>query len=337
MIEASFPILGAAFVVLVVLPGFALVAKLVLAAIERTAGVLQGLGVRYVVLVSASAVPLAWCLSAGLAQVLGGDSTTSCVFEHDVAPLCLEPGFFSLVLAAWCIGATVLGAGAEAFAPRRSTSDAARDVERRLARLIEAHPRLAALRGRTLVTDAPHVALETRGLRSPRVVLGAAFVRGLSEAQLAGALTHELEHVMARDPLRYGTIAAALAVNPIGRFLLEPHARRWVAAREARCDRDAVVRGAAPLDLAETVVRAARPERCAVALGAHDTASLSLRVNLLVAFAERAPRADAPARSPLPWATLLLVITLVLPHTTSTHALDVLHFTAERALAALIR
>mgnify|MGYP000861631835 CR=1 FL=1 len=65
MIEATFPLLGTAFVVLIVLPAFALLAKAGLVMLERdeVGGPLHGLNLRYVVLTASSALPLAWLLS----------------------------------------------------------------------------------------------------------------------------------------------------------------------------------------------------------------------------------------------------------------------------------
>ena len=125
----------------------------------------------------------------------------------------------------------------------------------------------------------------------------------------------------------------------LGRFLLEPHAARWKAAREAHCDREAVLDGAEPLSLADAIVRAARPSaREVAALGAHDASVLSFRVRMLLAFAERAPvRCCREGRSMMPLAIALLAGALVLPHHAGADALDVLHSGAEQALVYLWR
>ncbi len=291
MIEATFPLLGTAFVVLIVLPAFALLAKAGLVMLERdeVGGPLHGLNLRYVLLTGSSVLPLAWFLSAGLHQVETGKSALACLFDHDTAELCFEPGFFALVLAVAALASSI-GVMRRHRSVRRASSDAALALERRIARIAAGDLTLAGLRDRIAVTEDAEYVLGTHGLLMPRVFVATSFADKLSDEMLASALAHEAEHVRARDPLRYLVLQLALAVNPFGRFLLEPHAARWQAAREAHCDREAVIHGAAPLPLADAIVRAARPSsREAVALGARDTAVLKFRIGLLLAFAERAP------------------------------------------------
>jgi Zn-dependent protease with chaperone function len=335
MIEATFPLLGTAFVVLVVLPAFALLAKAGLVMLERdeAGGPLHGLNLRYVLLTGSSALPIAWLLSAGLHQAETGKSALACLLDHDTAELCFEPGFFALVLAA-AIFASSIGVVRKHRGARASSTDAARTLLRRVARIIASDPVLAGLHDRVVVTDDDGFALGTHGLLKPRVFIGTAFASRLSDEMLASALGHEAEHVRSLDPLRYLILQLALAVNPFGRFLLEPHAARWHAAREAHCDREAVILGAAPLPLADAIVRAARPgAREAVALGARDTAVLKFRIGMLLAFSERAPaRCCHQGPSAFPVAFVLLLIALLLPHQTGTAALDVLHTGAEHAL-----
>lgn len=335
MIEATFPLLGTAFVVLIVLPAFALLAKAGLVMLERdeVGGPLHGLNLRYVVLTASSALPLAWLLSAGLHQVETGKSALACLLDHDTAELCFEPGFFALVLAA-AVLASSLGVIRKHRGVRSSSSDGAGALRQRVTRIVASDPGLACLQQRVVVTDDKSFALGTHGWLKPRVFIGSAFASRLSDEMLASALGHEAEHVRALDPLRYLILQLALAVNPFGRFLLEPHAARWQATREAHCDREAVIHGAAPLPLADAIVRAARPgAREAVALGARDTAVLKFRIGMLLAFAERPPaRCCHQGPSAFPVAFILLLIALLLPHQTGTAALDVLHAGAEHAL-----
>jgi hypothetical protein len=335
VIEATFPLLGTAFVVLIVLPAFALLAKAGLVMLERdeVGGPLHGLNLRYVFLTGSSALPIAWLLSAGLHQAETGKSALACLFDHDTAELCFEPGFFALMLAV-AILASSIGVLRRHRGVRVSSSESARTLVRRVAGIVASDPALASLRDRIVVTDDVGFALGTHGLVKPRVFIGAAFAVRLSDEMLASALAHEAEHVRALDPLRYLMLQLALAVNPFGRFLLEPHAARWQAAREAHCDREAVIHGAAPLPLADAIVRAARPgAREVVALGARDTAVLKFRIGMLLAFSERAPaRCCHQGPSAFPVAFVLLLIALLLPHQTGTAALDVLHTGAEHAL-----
>jgi hypothetical protein len=335
MSEAAFPLLGAAFVVLLVLPAFALLAKLALLALERdeAGGLLHGLNLRYLLLAGSSFLPLAWLCSAGLHQVERGESTLACLVGHGAEVHCFEPGFFALT-----VGLVALGCSFSPLRGHRRVAAAdgvdAANLYARIEGILDCRPMLQGLRGRVVATQAPDFALGTRGWVKPRVFIGIAFAARLSDDMLASALGHEHEHVRARDPLRYRLLEIALAVNPFGRFLLEPHAARWYGAREAHCDREAVFHGALPLPLADAIVRAARPSsQEAVALGARDTAMLEFRIRMLVAFAERSPdRCCHREPSPFPAAFVLLAVALLLPHQTGTAALDVLHASAERTL-----
>jgi hypothetical protein len=333
MTEAAFPLLGSAFVMLVVLPAFALLARGALWALDQkeAGGPLRRPNVRYLVLVGSSALPLAWFFSAGLHQAEEG-SVVACLFHHKAAALCFEPGLFAGTLALLLIGLSLRTVRGVARA-HRSDSTRARDLVRRVERIIDGRAPLCDLAKRIVVTEDPGFALGTQGVFRPRVVLGRSYAEGLHDDALASALGHEAEHVRALDPLRYLVLSIALAANPFGRWLLEPHARRWFAVREAHCDREAVIRGAAPLSLAEAIVQAARPTRReAVGLGARDTSMLKFRIGLLFAFAEKRPT-DCCRRGPLaiPTAVALLLIALLLPHHAGTEALDAVHAGAEHA------
>lgn len=334
MSEAAFPLLGTAFVMLAVLPAAAVLAKGALWAMERSrdGGALQRLKLRYLVLVGSTALPLAWLLSAGVHQVEEAQSAIACLLEHDAAADCFEPGFFAAALALVVLGLSFKSLRAASGA-HVSRSPRARGLERRIARIVDGHPSVRALESRVRVTEEHGFALATQGVVRPRVIVGLSYAAGLEDDALAGALGHEAEHVRAHDPLRYLVLSASLAVNPFGRWLLDPHARRWLAARETHCDREAVMHGAAPLSLAAAIVQAARPTRSeVVALGAPDTSVLRLRIGLLFAFAEKRP-AHRRRRGPsaVAIALALVAVALVLPHHTGTEALDAVHAGVEQA------
>lgn len=290
MREAVFPLLGTALVVFVVLPCCALLAKLGLLLLERdeAGGPLHGLNARFFLLTAASVLPLSWFLSAGLHQAESGKSVLACMFQHDTG-LCFEPGYFALTLLV--VAVTLSGSAIRGQLQRwncRTINDDS--LTESIQQIFVLHPELRSLCGRIRFTDEAGFALGTRGLVRPMVFVGTGFAAQLSNDMLASALGHEREHLRSLDPLRYLVLRIALAVNPFGRFLLEPHAKRWHAAREAHCDREAVIHGSAPLSLAEAIVRAARPSsRELVALGARDTAVLKFRIEMLFAFAERRP------------------------------------------------
>lgn len=338
MTEIGFPLLGAAFVVLVILPAFALLAKAGLTLLEsdHAGGPLQRLNLRYLLLTGSTVLPLAWFCSAGLHQVESGKSALACLFDHAASARCLEPGFFALTLCAIALAcSTSVLRGLRGARPRNSSD--ANDLRVRIERLVLDHPMLAGVRGKIVATNAPGFAIGTYGWIRPQVFLGVAFASRLSDDMLMSALGHECEHARSLDPLRYLLLQLALAANPLGRFLLEPHVTRWYAALEAHCDREAVIRGALPLPLADAIVRAARPTASeAVALGARDTSVLKFRISMLLAFAERMPsRRGEHGPWAFPMTFVLLLVTLLLPHQTSTGALDALHTGAERALTYL--
>lgn len=339
MSEAVFPVFGAAFVMVVVLPLCALLARLAVGGLEaRSGGSLHGLNARFLVLVGSSMVPVAWLLSAGLHQAESGRSIVACLLDHDLAEACLEPGFFALVL-----GLILVGCGLRPLSRRSrctpSTSARAAAVRHRIDCLLRREPTLGGLKARVWITEEPGFAIAAEGLLNPSIVVGAAFAERLSDASLVAAIRHEAEHVTSRDPLRYLVLELTLAANPFGSWLLKAPVSRWLRAREVHCDREAVLEGAAPLPLAEAILFAARPRSFdAAGLGPHDAAVLRFRVELLCAFAEAPP--NRCCKGPVPVFTsifALLAVALMLPHQAGTAALDVLHIGAEYAAALLWR
>lgn len=334
MNEIGFPLLGGALVMLVVLPLCALLAKAGLVMLERdgAGGPLHGFNLRYLLLTGSGVLPMAWLISAGLHQAEQGSVAIACLFSH-ATDICFEPAGFAAVLtggALVCWAWTLYGR----TGVRSTRTPQARALLLRLEGLVASHRSLAAIDGRIRVTDAPGFALGTQGMARPLVYVGLTYAESLSDDALIAALAHEGEHVRSYDPLRYLVLELALSMNPLGRGLLQPHASRWLVAREAHCDREAVIAGSLPLALAEAIVRAAKPNPDQrVALGARDIAMLEFRVGLLVAFSEQRPRRCCHrGNSAFPIATLLLLLALFLPHETGTAALDALHTGTEHAV-----
>lgn len=332
MNEAIFPILGTAFVVLVVLPLFALIARLALDYFEheRSHGPLHGLNLRYVLLVGSSVLPLAWFLSAALHQAESGSAVLHCLFDEGPAALCFESVYFALALSAFVVFRGISPLQRALTLPALTRHPIA---ETRLARLLAEHPHLTSLQGRIAITSDTQNAIGTYGLVRPFIVVSTKFLDKVSDEMLVSALGHEREHLRSFDPLRYALLDIGMAVNPIGNLLLKRHVARWVAAREAHCDREAVVHGSEPLPLAEAIVCAARPLE-AVALGARDTQTLRFRIQMLLAFSERKPsHCCHQGHLALPIAVAVLLTVLFLPHQAGTEALDVIHRGAEHALS----
>lgn len=335
MTEIVFPFLGTAFIVLVVLPACAVLARIGLSASSRfeARGPLHGLGLRYLILTGSSMLPLAWLFSAALHQAESGRGLLVCLFDHEAAALCFEPTLFIATLALACLVPTLR----EARAARRASvvrSPRTAELQVRIARIVADRKELRLLTDRVDVTEDAVDALRTVGLLGRRVVVDASYAEACTDDELADALGHEAEHVRGFDPLRYLLLSLALAVNPFGRGLLERQALGWLAAREAHCDREAVIRGAEPLGLAEALVRAARPSsRPVVALGSGSAALLKLRVDMLLAFDENRPtRCCHRERSSATTVLALVLLMVALPHRTSTTALDLLHVGTEHVL-----
>jgi beta-lactamase regulating signal transducer with metallopeptidase domain len=332
--EAVFPLLGPLLVFLVVLPAAAIVVKIALVVLDRwcDGGELHTYqGLRYVLLVASGIGPIGWFLSASLHQAESGRSSSICSASHAANAFCPEAEFFALALVC----------SAAAFATfrlrRRTTSrpSASLRAQRaavRILKLVRSRPSLAMLVGRIDVFDDLEVPIGTLGMLRPRVAVRTDFAEELDSEALAGALLHEIEHVRDRDPLRYFVAYLALAVNPIGRLLLDKELAWWLLAREVHCDREAVLDGAYAAALAQAIVIAARPPSLHLVpgLGPTDSLAVKLRVNLLLAYDEHGPHQCC--RQPvLRFALCALLFVVLLPHAGSTGALDAVHMASERA------
>ncbi|MBX3181649.1 MAG: hypothetical protein KIT72_12720 [Polyangiaceae bacterium] len=257
MIELVFPVLGVVVFFGVVLPLTALLATLLLKLVARVTPWSELGQLRYLILTSASLLPLVWLISAALHQNEPGAVLVTLACPHNIHG-CPESGSLSIALALMAsllVAPFVIKSRGVALPPRQALPALAQRVER----LIATEAALASLAGKVWLTAAPHFAIASHGLLRRRVALGHDFAAALSDEALVAALAHEAEHLHAWDPLRSWLLEVALTVNPLGRKLLAPHAASWRVAREAACDRAAVARGADPLALAEAIVHAARP------------------------------------------------------------------------------
>jgi len=339
--QAVFPLFGPLLVFAVALPLSAGIAKLLLAILDRLGRSSSALdshqGVRYVLLVASSGAPLAWFFSASLHQAETGDSPGVCAVGHASDAYCPEAALFALALVLCAALFALPRLLREQLALPTSASQRARDAAARVTALIHKRPSLTPLVGRIDIRDVLAVPIATLGIVRPRVVARSSFVEDLDDEALAGALHHELEHVAGRDPLRYFVAWWALAVNPVGRFVLDKELARWMLAREVHCDRDAVLDGAGAPALAQAIVTAARPlssQHLHPALGSSDAEMLKLRVDLLLSYTERSP-VRGGGQPALRVACFFLAAIIVLPHGGSTGALDVVHTACESAVASI--
>ncbi len=323
----AFPLLGAALL-------YGLAAPLLTLAVvpwlrwrrARRGVAVEGDGLGYAALLSPVLLPLGWGVSAAVHLTERGGALAGC--RLDAAGCCMDEAWFGVAVAAPLLisfAAVLVGrqGGRGRWAP---------DLLCRLASLRRRHPGLRRLAVRLVGEEAPPVAL--RGVLVPEVALREDFARGLDDQALAAALLHEAEHARGRDVLRLGLLEATLRVNPLG-WLLRPEARRWKAARELRCDAEAVRRGGSPLGLAHAIVQAARwtAAGAAVALAGGGASLVQLRVQLLLeASAGRSGLsvAERPAAGAAMGGSLLLAAAW--PHVLGTGWLDGFHTWVEGLL-----
>jgi Zn-dependent protease with chaperone function len=282
---------------------------------------------------------LAWFISACWHQAEEGTQPSVCALPDPPSVLCPEVAAFA--------GALVLLVALTALprwlrdqrALRAAHSEAAQRARARLEHVRALQPALSTVLDHIVVVDAGDQPIATHGVFSPRVVIHEAFVAALDDAALIGALAHEAQHVRDRDPLRYFLAWWALAANPLGKRWLAGEFARWIVAREAHCDREAVLSGAAAPALAHALVSAARVGVQAAAgsgatpaLGTADTDTVRLRVELLLAYSEHCPHHCC--RTPvLRVAACALIAALAWPHHFGDGPLDVLHRATETAAA----
>ena len=334
MSEAIFPLLGSLVVFGLVLPASAVIVKLVFVALRRveTAGGLHASsGLRYVLLVASSAVPLAWFLSASLQQLGTGAAAEVCDALHTPGAFCPESLLFAVALSLLIALRGVPRLASTRRSGGDDRTDLAREARRRIDRAIVSASMLGPLAGRIIVREDAAEPMATLGIVLPRVIVRPSLVARLDDEELTAALLHEGEHVRGYDPVRYLVAWWALAVNPVGHWVLGDELSRWILLRETHCDREAVLHGGSPAALAQALVRAARASvRPAAGLCTGPPTALELRVGLLLAYAERAP--ERCCRSPaLRLAMLAVGAALLLPHGTGTRVLDILHWATERA------
>lgn len=339
MSEAAFPLVGTLLIFGILLPAASVASKGILWLLARLDG--RGLhrfgGLRYALLVLPTAVPLAWAVSASIHQAETGASSQVCAVAHGPSEYCAEAALLAVGLVLIVALAALPRILREQLALRPSGSAGASAARARVLAIISnGDTTLRRLSRAVVIKDDASEPIATFGVISPRVVLSTGFVQKLDDGALRAALAHEAEHVRGRDPLRYFIAWWALAANPLGGWLLRAELARWILAREAHCDRDAVVSGAGPSALAHALLIAARfglPVPQAAALGATSTEILRLRVDLLMAYAERRP--THCCREPaLRLTALAILVAAVLPHqANAVSALDALHTAAEQAVA----
>lgn len=285
-------------------------------------------------------LPVLWIASAGLHQSEAGWFSTGAGAQHLAGQACWNALVVGLV-AALVVGVGLLRQRASvAAALRRATCGPThRHLAKRVAAVCEAHPQLRRFRHRVVLIDREGEQASTTGLIKPVIEMSCRLVDSLDDRALEGALLHEAEHLRGLNPLRYLLASVSLSLNPLG-WLLAGEYQRWRWAREARCDRGAVSRGARPLSLAQALVVAARRGGSSAATEpalAHrsDGRFLRLRILLLLGYATTRVELQRRVLPVLLPALVVVLLTAWLPHALGAWPLDGLHAFVDATAAGL--
>jgi beta-lactamase regulating signal transducer with metallopeptidase domain len=332
-----FPVLGAVFVFLVLVPVLTLVCKglLVLRRRHLAEPGAYGTTATFMLIVAPVLGPLAWFTSAGLHHAEPGDALLGCLN--------------GVVADEWCVGAIAfagvqllllaVACGRKVYKPsfpRHGVAEDARHAQR-LHRICASHHGLRGAAQR--VTACAHLGepIATWGLWAPRIAVSPNLLDALDDDALAAALLHEVAHARNRDPLRYLVAFVALSLNPLAGLLRSEFAR-WRFTRELACDAEAVHQGAKPASLAHAIVQAARsaggaPHECAAHLAHGGLAALRARIALLL------NHRPLPAAGRVTWLPTLALIAaavglVALPHVLDKSQLAYLHLGVEAVLTA---
>ena len=154
MSELVFPVLGAAFVVVVVLPLAAALALVLSTALDRLRGarLVRWGGARLALLVLPCLLPLAWVVSAGVHQSEPGRAVLACLLGHEIEQLCLEPLAFVALLLVF-VGWRLWPLGARLWAARKASLREHAPERARVAALIRNCPLLSGAADRFRLGD----------------------------------------------------------------------------------------------------------------------------------------------------------------------------------------
>ncbi len=299
-----------------------------------------GSTLNYLLIVGPVALPVLWVMSAGLHQSEAAWFATGSGARHLAGQACWNALALGVVVAvAVAVALLRMRAAVGAGLERKACDHAEHDQSQRVAEVCASHPMLARLSQRVHLVDRHGDQACTTGLVKPVIEMSCRFVHSLDDRALQGALLHEAEHVRGLDPLRYLLATVFLSLNPAG-WLLASEFQRWRWAREARCDRGAVSRGARPLSLAQALLVAARrgsvvsEPRPALAQRA-DGRFLRLRILLLLGYASRRVTLESRILPVLLSAVAILLLTAWLPHAVAAWPLDGLHAFVDATVAGL--
>lgn len=294
----------------------------------------------YLLIVGPVLLPVLWVASAGLHQSEAAWFATGSGARHLAGQVCWNALVLG-VLGALVMAVVLLRRRAVLARGRSAGGPAQRRLVERVAQVCDGHRILARLRRRVVVVDRDGDQACTTGLIKPVIEMSSDLVDNLDERALQGALLHEAEHVRGLDPLRYLVASVSLSLNPLG-WLLAGEFQRWRWAREARCDRGAVSRGASALSLAEALVIAAR-RGATTPIGrpalAHrsDGRFLRLRIMLLLGYATTRVTLKSRLLPVLTGALTIVLLTAWLPHALAAWPVDGLHAFVDATMAALAR
>jgi Zn-dependent protease with chaperone function len=335
----TFPIIAIAVTLLLATPILTIGARLFETQLETLARSDQRWtnNVRLFLLIAPTVIPLVLLFSSAVHYVDAFERVEHCMFDHSAIGICLDGyaigggiiavALFGLFRTRWQTpprgGMDVSHRHRAELAVIRSTADVPSHVQ---LRVVENAPATFFSEGRlraTISVDAEFFASQPRSI-------------------LQAGIQHELAHCVHRDLLSRFFAQWALKLNPF-RFALAPIMKRWLAGCELSADREAVAKGANPLDLSQAILRSARHQRssgslqAAIGLATCDRRWLEIRVSLLALLAESNDSLSESSNwsSRLPLLRATVVTAFFVPQVMGAELFDELHHFSESLLVLL--
>jgi hypothetical protein len=293
--------------------------------------------IRLFLIIAPTVIPLVLLFSSAVHYVDAFERVEHCMFDHSAIGICLDGyaigggiiavALFALFRTKW---QTATGMGEDMSAHYREELASIRRATNLPERI-----------GLKVVENASATFFSEGRLRST-ISIDADFFESQPRAILHAGVRHEFAHCAHRDLLSRFFAEWALKLNPF-RSALAPIMKRWLAGCELSADREAVAKGANPLDLSQAILRAARhqpktsPLRTAMTLASCDRRWLKMRVSLLALLAEanESVTRKSNVSDRLPILRTAVVAAFFVPHVMGAELFDKLHHFSESLLVLL--
>lgn len=338
MSELVFPVTAFALTMLALMPALSLASRWLLhARRQRTRRWAEfGTTGNLALLIAPVLLPLTWLISSAFHQSETDRANDPCLLEHGVASTCIDAAILLGLVALWMGFVVARTWWNDRASLPKGLQPADRPAAERVAALCAQTSALASLAVH-VVSGAPEPVF-VQGVLRPRVFVDAGFVARVDDDVLLASLLHEAAHVRRRDTTLGFMLRFCQASNPAAAWLA-PDAERWLHAREALCDRDAVHAGGSPLALAHGLLQAMRLRSAPPALnvaslcGDHN-AVLRLRIALLLGGIDRDAMHDSRVHAALPL-LLLVAAASIAPHVEGYGVLEHFHLLVEQGTRSL--